>query len=427
LTKSFQFIHAADIHLDSPLSGLAQYDESAAQELLIASRAALENLVQLALDKSVAFVVIAGDLYDGDWRDYQTGLFLLEQLVRLQQADIPVYILHGNHDAESKITRSLPFPDNVHTFSADMAESFTLKEHAVCLHGRSFPQPAVHDNLVPDYPAPTPDHFNIGVLHTALEGSSAHANYAPCTLTELENKGYDYWALGHVHEHAIRCEDPYIVYPGNLQGRNIRETGPKGACLITVEDHQVAEVVHVPLDVARWARVPVKVSADSTFADVVDLMGERIREAVVEHADDRLLACRIELVGCAAVHGELKARIDDLRQQAIGITLLDGGGTAWIEKVKVLTTPAADAAALAERQDALGELFRALPEAAEDEVFKAELTAIFHDLRSALPHKVRDEAEDELLRAALDDDFDQLLTGVRDELLSDLMRSGGDG
>lgn len=424
MAMSFRFIHTADIHLDSPLSGLAQYDESEAQEILTASRDALENMVDLAIEEEVAFVVIAGDLYDGDWRDYQTGLFFVEQMAQLSRADIPVYVLHGNHDAESKITHSLTLPDNVFTFPAKAATSFGVADLKVTLHGRSFPKPDVTENLVPDYPDRVASHFNIGVLHTALEGGTIHANYAPVKMTELRNKGYDYWALGHVHQFDIRSTSPHIVYPGNLQGRSIRETGPKGVCLVTVEDGEVVDVVHKPMDVARWSLVTIDVSELATFASVVDAIGEHIRDAVENEADGRLLACRIELVGTSPIHGKLKARIDDIRQETIATTL--HLGDTWVEKVKVRTAPAADATAMAEREDMLGELFRALPEAKDDAAFRDELMGIFQDFRSALPHEVREAADDELLTAALTDDFSTLIDGIRDELIADLTRPDGD-
>ena len=423
---SFRFIHAADIHLDSPLSGIAQHEESEAQEILTASRQALENLVQLAIEEQVTFVVIAGDLYDGEWKDYQTGLFFVAQMGRLATAGIPVYVLHGNHDAASRISRSLPLPANVFTFGSQTAASFTLDGHDIALHGQSFPTPDVKDNLVPGYPAPVAGHFNIGVLHTALEGGTIHANYAPCTIGELQTHGYDYWALGHVHQFQVCAENPHIVYPGNLQGRNIRELGPKGACLVTVEDGVVVDVAHVPLDVARWSLVNIDVSEDTRFSEVIERIGLRLRETVSEQADDRLLACRIMLIGSTSLHGELKARISDIREQTLATTFHEEAGTAWIEKVKVNTAPLADASALAEREDALGELFRALPGACDDEDFKQELMNIFHDLRAALPHEVKEAADDELLRAALEDDFETLIDGMREELLSDLMRSGED-
>ncbi|TGG78310.1 MAG: DNA repair exonuclease, partial [Aphanocapsa feldmannii 288cV] len=147
-------------------------------------------------------LIIAGDLYDGPWRDCNTGLFFAKQMGRLKQAGIPVFVLHGNHDAESQIARQLklPLPDNVQVFDAQKAQTFQLDKLNVALHGQSFREKAVTDNLVPDYPTPVQDAFNIGVLHTALDGMSDHAKYAPCSLPELVAKGYDYWALGHVHQ-----------------------------------------------------------------------------------------------------------------------------------------------------------------------------------------------------------------------------------
>jgi exonuclease SbcD len=165
---SFRFLHAADIHLDSPLRGLAGQEGNAVARVRTATREALDTLVGLAIAEKVDFLVIAGDLYDGDWRDYKTGLFFAAQMGRLNKAGIPVYLLHGNHDAESQITRRLDLPDNVHVFGVRRPETFVLDELKVALHGQSFRQRDITDNLVPDYPAPVSGAFNIGVLHTGL-------------------------------------------------------------------------------------------------------------------------------------------------------------------------------------------------------------------------------------------------------------------
>ena len=203
---SFRFIHASDIHLDSPLKGLSGQQGAAADRIRTATRVALENLVGHAIEGEVDFVVIAGDLYDGDWRDYQTGLFFVSQMGRLAKADIPVFLLHGNHDAESQITRRLTLPVNVSVFSARKAETFQLPAFNVALHGQSFRQRDVTDNLVTTYPPPIAGCFNIGVLHTGLGGMQGHANYAPCTIEELINKGYEYWALA-CEPTAVDVED----------------------------------------------------------------------------------------------------------------------------------------------------------------------------------------------------------------------------
>lgn len=233
---SFRFFHSADIHLDSPLRGLAGQEGNAVARVRTATREALHTLVGLAIEEKVDFLIIAGDLYDGDWRDYKTGLFFAAQMGRLNKEGIPVYLLHGNHDAESQITRRLELPDNVHVFGTRKPETYVLDELQVALHGQSFRQRDITDNLVPDYPAPVSGTFNIGVLHTGLGGMGGHENYAPCAIEDLTNKGYDYWALGHVHQAGVLSEKPHVVFPGNLQGRHARETGAKGASLVTVED-----------------------------------------------------------------------------------------------------------------------------------------------------------------------------------------------
>ena len=190
-------------------------------------------LVGLAIEEQVDFLIFAGDLYDGDWRDYNTGLFFAKQMGRLKKKGIPVYLLHGNHDAESQITRRLELPDNVHVFGTRKPETFALDELKVALHGQSFRQRDITENLVPDYPAPVSGAFNIGVLHTGLGGMGGHENYAPCAMEDLINKGYNYWALGHVHKASVLHKKPHVVFPGNLQGRHARETGAKGATGLT--------------------------------------------------------------------------------------------------------------------------------------------------------------------------------------------------
>ena len=238
------------LHLDSPLRGL---DAAApAGRIRDASRQALANLVTLAEERQVAFVLLAGDLYDGDWKDWRTGQFLAQQLARLTRAGIEVIAISGNHDAEQVLTKKLSIPGMMR---AARPETRRLRSVPVAVHGQSFATPAVTDNLALAYPEPVDGLFNIGLLHTAC-GSTAHDNYAPCSVADLTRRGYDYWALGHVHTRSVLSEDPWVVFPGNIQGRHVKEEGSKGATLVTVDGRRVL-LEHQALDVLRWLRLDV--------------------------------------------------------------------------------------------------------------------------------------------------------------------------
>ena len=170
----FSFIHAADPHLDSPLQGLESHEGAPVALIRGATRRAMENLVQLAIDEQIDFLVIAGDVYDGDWKDYNTGLFFRGQMARLASKGIPVYLIAGNHDAASVISKKLGLPENVHVFSTRAAESKEVAEIPAVIHGRGFPNRAVPENLAKDYPPAVPGKFNLGLLHTSLTGKPGH-------------------------------------------------------------------------------------------------------------------------------------------------------------------------------------------------------------------------------------------------------------
>lgn len=228
----FKFIHAADIHLDSPLRGLARYEGAPVAELRSATRQALEGLIRTAIEEEVAFVLLAGDLYDGDWRDYNTGLFFASQMSKLRKVGIKVFLISGNHDAQSQITKTIRLPDNVRQLSTRKPETVLLENVGVAIHGRGFATRAVTEDISATYPDARAGYFNIGMLHTSANGREGHEPYAPCTVQGLAAKGYDYWALGHVHKREVLSEDPWIVFSGNIQGRHIREQGAKGCSLV---------------------------------------------------------------------------------------------------------------------------------------------------------------------------------------------------
>lgn len=364
-----RFIHTADIHLDSPLTGLSAYNDAPATMLRGATREAFTNLVNEAIDQQVDFMVIAGDLYDGGWKDHNTGIYFCREMGRLKKAGIPVYVKFGNHDAESEMTKKLLLPDNVFTFESRKPNTFVIDHLNVALHGRSFKDAATTENLAAGYPAPQPGMFNIGVLHTALGVHSTHANYAPCSIDELHAKGYQYWALGHVHEYQMWQGPSTVVFPGNLQGRHIRETGPHGAVLVTADDAGVQQIDRLFVDVLRWYSLEVDASGCGTLADVVRVIGKELEALVQDSPANIPSAVRIVVTGRTAAHGELFGLEAQLRAEVLALAAAIGSDRIWIEKVKTCTSAPDDDAAIRARGDAIADLQVLLEEAATNPDF----------------------------------------------------------
>ncbi len=333
----FTFLHCADIHLDSPLRNLALREQDGSV-IRGAVRRAFADLVQLALDQQVAFVLIGGDLYDGAWKDYHTGLYFISHMQRLGRAGIRVFLVSGNHDAFSRITTALRLPDNVVQFSTRRAETVVLEDLRVAIHGRGYGRRAVTDNLALSYPDPDPDMFNIGLLHTGLSGRPGHEPYAPCTVEDLVSRGYDYWALGHVHQREVVHRDPWIVFPGNIQGRHIREAGPRGATLVTVENGKVTAVEHRDLDVVRWSLCRVDLTGCTSVDEVLERTGHDLSDTA-DRADGRPVAVRLELSGEVSCHPELHRDREHLVSELMA--LAGDLGEVWLEKIRLRTRPPA--------------------------------------------------------------------------------------
>jgi len=384
-----QFIHTADIHLDSPLRGLEQYEGAPVEEIRGATRRALENLVQLAIDREVDFVLIAGDLYDGDWQDYNTGLFFVHQMQRLREADIPVFMISGNHDAANRMTKSLRLPDTVTLLDhrkPETARSHHLTELGVAIHGQSFAKAKEFDNLASAYPEAVPGMFNIGLLHTSLQGYEGHEPYAPCSLDDLRQKGYHYWALGHVHRRTEVCEEPWIVFPGNIQGRHIREAGAKGCYVVSVDDRQHCELEFVPLDVFRWEVCWIDASAVARPVDIVDSFLAGLDRLIQRH-EGLPLAVRVEVRGATQAHeaflSDALRWTNELRAAALQIP----DARVWVEKILWQTHPKRDLTDV-DPSDPVGVLLEYLREAREDEAELQQLAASLDDLRQKLPNEL---------------------------------------
>ncbi|MCF3934721.1 DNA repair exonuclease [Acuticoccus sp. M5D2P5] len=342
---AFRFLHTGDLHLDSPLTGLGAFegdDADKAKRIAGAGRAAFVDLVDMAIERRVDAVLIAGDLWDGSWRDVSAGLFVQRETGRLARAGIRTFAILGNHDAENSVTDRIRDIDAIHLFGSGAASSVDCG--GAVIHGQSYARAATVENLAARYPARVPGRINIGLLHTALDGSMGHANYAPCTLADLSARQYDYWALGHVHTRRILQDKPAaeggaIAFCGVLQGRHIRETGPKGFYFGEVDE---AGVRLEPVDLPHVAWFLAEIEVGAKPAD------EAIRTAIAEVAADLspALECavvRVVLTGETDQHFRLansrRALVDQARFAALGVD----GRRILVEDVTIATRPPSDA------------------------------------------------------------------------------------
>ncbi|PRD40614.1 DNA repair exonuclease [Phyllobacterium phragmitis] len=406
----FRFVHTADIHLDSPLRSLALRNSELAELIGDSTRQALIAIVDLCLEEQVDALVIAGDLYDGDQTSMKTARFLASQMERLHQARIAVYKIRGNHDALSKITHELVLPPSVKIFGARAeAVEFTRDGLAVAIHGLSFAKPQAPDSLLPKYKSPVSDAINIGIMHTSLAGPSNHDVYAPCNVLDLHASGFDYWALGHIHQRTHHQGPRTVIMPGMPQGRDINEAGAKTVSLVTVADDRTIMVEEHLTSVAQFERVTVDLTGISEWRDAASTI-ETALEQQRENTPSPHLVARLRIIGQTPLSWKLRRDIDLLQTEAEqrGERI----GRTWIEKLELAVQPLEETGkATADPVIELGQLMR-------DDViarpgFRDEVSEMVNELLADLPPESRQFAgHDEASFKAFIDDL--LLTGTDD-------------
>lgn len=417
----FRFIHTADLHLDSPLTSLALRNAELGDLVRGATRKALERIVDLAIAQAVDAVIIAGDLYDGSQTSMATALFLMGQMRRLETAGIRVFLIRGNHDAQSQITRELTFPSNVHVFDGrgkPVKAGALGNGREIHMHGVSFAQPHAPASLLPTYRGPVADAVNIGLMHTSLAGASSHDPYAPTSIADLAAHGFDYWALGHIHQRRVHLEKPWIVMPGNPQGRDINEGGAKGVTLATVAEDGTITCEEHGVAVAVFERLPLDLAGIDDWRGMLD-RAETVLARAREAAAGAHLVARLILTGATPLAWRLR-RDEDLllgELQNLAASL----GECWIEAVELaISLPLAASNADAGPVTELSRLMH--DDVVQSHAFREELRETVSDLLRQLPKEARSLlAADETAEEAL---LSDLALQGSDAVLA---RLGGDG
>jgi exonuclease SbcD len=393
-----KILHTADLHLDSPLASLAMRDPALRHRVGTASRQVLEHIVTFCIKEGVAALLIAGDLYDRAERSMKTAAFLARQMERLNGRGIQVFYIKGNHDAENPAAGEMQLPSNVHVFDGHGGK-VQLKDTDVWVHGVSFGQAHAPHSLLPKFGDPVPGAINVAMLHTSLAGAAGHDVYAPCSVSELAAKGFDYWALGHVHKRQVHSESPWVVMPGTPQGRDIGEEGRKSATLLTIDNGAIL-VSEVPTSHVEFRRIDCDITGHADDSAVERYLSELLRKEIAA-LQSGFGIYRLRLIGTSPIGWQLRRDRDRWRETAALVAGEDD--RAFIESLAIDIAESAAPAGLA---DAAGELQAMMDQIAQEEGFRQEAREEVWRMLEALPRERRmtlapDEAGEEALVRAI--------------------------
>ena len=334
--NEFRFIHCADLHLGSRFKGLGTEDPKLAESMRVAVMESFGRIVDTARKRQVDAMVISGDIFDDSNELPSTRMWFSEQLRR---AGMPVFICRGNHDSRTSWDDAIPYPENVHEFGTE-AERFEVGSNAEVV-GVSYSTPHEQRNLAAILSGSS-DRFTIGCVHCDVDSVSEGYSYAPCSVSDLVGKGVDYWALGHIHKRNIVSTNPYIVYPGNIQARSYKETGQKGAYLVTVSSRRVSSMEFIPTQTYVWDDITVDITGKS-LTDVIQTLSGSIGPKTV---------CRITFTGSGDLDLMLRTKSDDVRK---AISTSNG---AIVTDLNVKTSPPIDLDARAGQGDLVSSIIK---------------------------------------------------------------------
>jgi DNA repair exonuclease SbcCD nuclease subunit len=365
--RGFRFIHAADLHLDSPFRGLSETSQALGDELQSATFRAFERVVAHAIASEADFVVLAGDLYDSKDRSLRALVEFRRQMERLAERGIPVYVVHGNHDPLDGWGSRFRMPDNVRVFDGNARAEPVIRDgrEIARVTGVSYTQERVTENLARSLPPSGEGVYSIALLHANVGGQSGHAEYAPATVSELVEAGFDYWALGHVHTRAVLRKSPAIVYPGNPQGRHARERGPRGCYEVTVTDAGRTRLKFVETDVVRWEQLDYGIGGHASMEDLIEGLEAGARRLVSGFGGPVVLRCR--LTGDGPLHADLQ------RDGVSGDLARQLGRLVHVESLAVATAPEADLERRVRTEPIVGDFLALVERAREDPEYRKYL------------------------------------------------------
>lgn len=319
--KELRFMHIADLHLDSPFVGLKHLPPFIFQQMKDSTFKSLTQLVTVAITEKIDFLLIAGDIYDEKTQSIRAQARFIDEMERLQTENIPVYAILGNHDYNDGTLISLDLPQNVHLFSAETETVYYKNTNGTtaAIHGFSYNKKHLTDRRVETFEKASNVDFNIALYHG--EETTTGGNYAPFSRSEMLQKNFDYWALGHIHKKDCLNEEPLILYPGNIQGRHRKETGPKGGMIISLSEKETKATFYPAAEIV-WEERSLTIKPDISIDHLLQKLTAEMDKAREESAAKVFLALTLlideklnKTVSQKIINEEVIERLQDLEQE----------------------------------------------------------------------------------------------------------------
>ncbi len=415
-----KFIHCADLHLDSPFQGLTTKEPSLADRFKHATNEAFVKIIDLCLAEKADFLTIGGDTFDGADRSLCAQILLRDQFERLHKANIPVILVAGNHDPLSDWLTEIRFPKNVHLLAGDKVEKVPIKKDGkviTTIYGITYKVRDVKENLSLKFQAKEKDVFSIGLLHANVGARKEHAPYSPCTISDLKAGNMDLWLLGHIHTPEVICKDPFILYPGNIQGRHINEDGPRGCYLIKVDSNYKISYEFKPVQNILWKQEEINIKEITTSLELVDLLSGKCEEELSNLTkDEKGIVIRWKLTGSSSLYHELTMtdKIEETKEILIE-RFFNQTPFIFPESIRLLIKPDKKTEDFVNQENFIGDFLRLAGQVKDDEQMKNELLEMLNQpLSSRTIKKYLEERNEKELLAILEGSVDlgmDLLSG----------------
>ncbi len=379
-----RFIHTSDLHLDSPFKGLSSWNRDLAARLKDAAFKSFKKIIDICIEEKVDFLIVAGDIFESDNKSLTAQLRFVAELKRLSDKGISSYFVCGNHDPLKTWLDVIQLPENVYRFNSLEVERHIYMKDSIPvagIYGISFGDKVVKENLALKYGLKDKScPFSIAVLHGTVGGAGPHENYAPFKVKDVKSKGFDYWALGHIHKRQVINEkDPVIIYPGNPQGRDFGETGAKGCTLVNVDSDNKMTVRFIPVQLIRFEEVEVTLGEEDKTDSLADKI-QRARNNIEDYDDDVSCILRVNITGRTLLHSYLNkpGEIEQLRE-LFNEGQLEHGIFTWIDQIRLNTMPLVDISSVERGNDFAAEIIKTFKKCEVDSKELAEIVKSVND------------------------------------------------